>query len=138
MTGLSTDPKAIFVEALDCDSPEELARYLDQACGDAPVLRARVEELLRAHHEAGGFLAGGQDHAPTACTAPVERLGTMIGPYKLLEQIGEGGMGVVFMAQQQEPVRSNPTAIHEPGTATLLSAGLAGLLGWWALRRRRS
>src|SRR5262249_7993362 len=68
-------------------------------------VQARVEALLRAHHEVGKFLGGPPAPSPTVDEPMTERLGTVIGPYKLLEPIGEGGMGTVWMAQQTEPVK---------------------------------
>ncbi len=98
------DAKEIFLGALDCASPEDLAAYLEKACAEDAALRARVEELLRARKDAGSFLGGG---APTTDVhlSPDESPGDVIGPYKLLEQIGEGGFGVVYMAEQEHPVR---------------------------------
>ena len=95
----------------------ERAAYLDQTCAGDPALRQRVEELLRAGEEAEGFLQepapGAQrpDGPPVAATllleaaAPGEKAGDRIGHYKLLQQIGEGGCGLVYMAEQEEPVR---------------------------------
>ena len=104
--------RTIFNEALDRDEPVERTRYLDQACGADAALRARVEKLLHDHNAAGGFLAQpagkpGQSPGPTLHLplAPSEKAGDRIGRYKLLQQIGEGGCGVVYMAEQQEPVR---------------------------------
>src|SRR5262245_22085320 len=107
MAGLEPNLRDLFGEALQCRTPEELSAYLSQVCrGDAP-LRARIEELLQAHREAGSFLREpSPSHAATMdLPARVEIPGTVIGPYKLLEQIGEGGFGVVFLAEQTAPVR---------------------------------
>src|SRR5262249_38332655 len=106
----------IFCAALDKTDPGERAAYLDQACGDAAV-RSRIEALLRSHEGAGSFLAGpapadgdtgellAQHGAALRGGRRDEAAGTRIGPYKLLQKIGEGGMGLVWMAEQQEPVR---------------------------------
>jgi serine/threonine protein kinase len=96
--------KEIFLQA--CALPkEQRASFLDLHCGNDAKLRAAVEELLHAHDSAGQFLAGptlnssaAQDPAPAA---PLRQ----IGPYQLLEIIGEGGFGVVYLAEQQTPVR---------------------------------
>src|SRR5436189_1296138 len=103
MNDMKADAKAIFLEALDCKGADELMRFLEQACGSDTALRTRVEELLRAHRDAGGFLGEQQDADRDELIA--ERPGTVIGPYKLMEQIGEGGMGLVFVAEQQQPGR---------------------------------
>jgi serine/threonine protein kinase len=96
----------IFHQALARTDPEERAAYLRQACGGDEVLRASVEELLRADVGASGFLERPRPGSDATVDAPIgERPGTVIGPYKLLQEIGEGGMGTVFMAEQVEPVR---------------------------------
>jgi WD40 repeat protein/serine/threonine protein kinase len=97
---------AIFKEAVKL-LPDQRAAYLDRACGTDNELRREVESLLRAHDAPGDFLKpNGAAPDATAAYEPItERAGTMVGPYKLMEQIGEGGFGLVFVAEQQHPVR---------------------------------
>jgi len=107
MSETPLDEKALFEAAVEIESPAERKAYLDRACGGNQELRAAVESLLQAHDQAGDFLetpAFGQGVSPDA-TLPTEGPGTIIGRYKLLEQIGEGGFAVVYMAEQAEPVR---------------------------------
>ncbi len=114
MTAVKPDVQAIFNEAVAQESDEQRMKYLDEACVNRPEMRARVEALLLAHSEAGGFF-GGQP-AATEIQSISEKPGTQIGPYKLLQQIGEGGMGVVYMAEQTEPlVRRVALKIIKPG-----------------------
>src|SRR5436309_1928370 len=116
MNDLKADAKAIFLEALDCQGADELMRFLEQACGPDAALRTRVEELLRAHRDAGAFLGGAEKQGATCDQPMAERPGTMIGPYKLLQRIGEGGMGVVWMAEQTEPIqRKVALKVIKPG-----------------------
>jgi serine/threonine protein kinase/Tfp pilus assembly protein PilF len=100
------DEASIFLEALKNPSPDARAAFLDRVCGGNDELRRSVELLLRAHDKAGGFLADSPAPVGVTVDQPItECPGTVIGPYKLIEPIGEGGMGTVWMAQQQEPVR---------------------------------
>ena len=101
-----TDVEKVFTTAVEIKSPNERATYLQTACSDDPDLRARVEGLLAAHRAAGKFLEPVAVTPHTAAHAvSAEGPGTVIGRYKLLELIGEGGFGDVYMAEQQEPVR---------------------------------
>ncbi|APW64287.1 serine/threonine-protein kinase [Paludisphaera borealis] len=97
----------LFFAALEIDDPEARESFLVASCGPDAGLRDRVERLLAANSRVGHFLEPRAAVATIADSgAPlVEGPGTVIGPYKLLEAIGEGGMGVVYMAEQVEPVR---------------------------------
>ena len=103
------EARDVFLAALALSSAEKQSRYLDGACRDKPELRQRVERLLREHQQAGSFLEEPAWPFPKptiAMTEPVtEKAGDRIGRYKLLQQIGEGGCGVVYMAEQEEPIR---------------------------------
>src|SRR5512147_2441223 len=108
---------ALFSAALELPAGQRVA-YLQEACADDPALRLRLEALLRVHEEAIPFLetpAAGAQASPMGAevpgatvrlsSSPAEKAGDRIGRYKLLQQIGEGGCGVVYMAEQEEPVR---------------------------------
>src|SRR5262249_35991873 len=75
------------------------------ACGSNPSLRSEIEALLRAHARAGDLLDLPERAAASVSLASVERQGASIGPYVLVQQIGEGGMGVIWLAEQTQPVR---------------------------------
>ncbi len=91
----------LFAEALALP-PGERPRFLDGACGGDADLRQRIEALLLAHESAGAFMALTAGAAPPA---DADGAGSRIGRYKLLQQIGVGGCGIVWMAEQEEPVR---------------------------------
>ena len=97
---------AIFEAAIELPV-ERRAAYLKEACAGDAALRQRVEDLLRAHETAGTFMGSPAAALKRETTPikPLEQLGERIGRYKLLQQIGEGGCGVVYMAEQEEPVR---------------------------------
>src|SRR5262249_10397512 len=110
----------IFWDAAHIASPDEQRAYLDQACADDVDLRRRVEELLRARSQADSFMEDPVYSLSEPHAEPItERPGTVIGPYKLMEQIGEGGMGLVFVAEQQQPVRRKVALkVIKPGMDT--------------------
>ena len=120
MSEAKQDIQGLFCEALEKGSPEELWHFLDAACGDDAELRDHLEDLLESHREAANFLGGATpDEATWNMPGVTETIGTQIGPYKLREQIGEGGMGVVYMAEQQQPVRRMVALkVIKPGTDT--------------------
>jgi serine/threonine protein kinase len=110
---------AVFFTALNLSDLEQRKRFLDQACAGNPGLRAAVEELLSAQGDAEHFFAKGAsalnlpaDEIPAAIKECIsdktfvdEQIGTKVGPYKLLQKLGEGGCGAVYMAEQEKPVR---------------------------------
>src|SRR5262245_19916910 len=108
--------KSIFGHALDIHSPAERADYLDDACQGNAALRAEVDELIGAVSRAGNFLVAFSSDEQVGNEPAAEEAGALVGPYKLQEQIGEGGMGLVFMAEQQQPVRRQVAVkIIKPG-----------------------
>jgi serine/threonine protein kinase/Flp pilus assembly protein TadD len=110
--------ESLFANALAQPTPEARARYLAEACGEDAGVRQQLEALLKAHDEAGMFLEPlpvaaiptsdeipGRFMDPDSVQRSNEGPGTQIGPYKLLQLLGEGGMGAVYMAEQEEPVK---------------------------------
>ncbi len=118
---LSHDVKSILGRALELDDPVERRAYLEDACGNYPTIRSEVEDLLVMHQRAGEFM----QRPPVAASVTadqdtvIETAGHEIGVYKLREQIGEGGFGLVFVAEQTTPVRRKVALkIIKPGMDT--------------------
>ncbi|HXP62713.1 MAG TPA: serine/threonine-protein kinase, partial [Dongiaceae bacterium] len=101
----STTVRLVFDQASEITDPRERAAFLARACAEDRVLRAEVEGLLEAHEEAGGFLADVSSDQRPGPAGPAPEAAERIGPYTLLQKIGEGGCGVVYLAEQSSPVR---------------------------------
>jgi hypothetical protein len=117
--------ESIFAAALAIPSPSARAAYLDRACAGRPALRKEVEELLAAHaadnplDRPPAALGRTGAYEPAPDDPPPASTGDRIGPYRLMEQIGEGGFGLVFVAEQAEPVRRKVALkVLKPGMDT--------------------
>lgn len=109
--------KEVFLKALQHEGRDERHAFLVTACQDSPELMQEVESLLRASERAGDFLSQAKALAPSGFE--LEPPGTMIGRYQLCEKIGEGGFGVVYLAQQLEPMQRHVAVkIIKPGMDT--------------------
>ena len=120
MPSQELDEREVFTSARRIDSPEARAAYLEQVCGGDRAFLKRVNALLHRFEDTSNFLESrSPDIAALDPPLSAERPGTIIGRYKLLEEIGEGGMGMVYMAEQQEPVRRKVALkIIKPGMDT--------------------
>src|SRR5262245_61297961 len=110
---------SVFQAALELDSEASRTAFVREACGNDDELRSRVDRLLAAHLQAGSFMSITEAVAQSENVNSTLQIGTHIGPYKLLEQIGEGGMGVVYVAEQTAPVRRRVALkVIKPGMDT--------------------
>src|SRR5262245_14815672 len=111
----------VFMGALEKADGAERIAFVDQACRGDALLCQRVQVLLRTHEQAGSFLDSPSPEIRASVELPgiSECPGSLIGPYKLLQQIGEGGMGTVFSAEQIHPVhRRVAIKVIKPGMDT--------------------
>src|SRR5947209_15640243 len=104
MDAMQLDEEAIFHVARRIADVEARDAYLHQVCGGDAALRGRVERLLMVGEQESSFLESPACDATADLPAAAEGPGTSVGPYKLMEAIGDGGMGTVYMAEQTHPV----------------------------------
>jgi len=112
------DEETIFMAALDFKSLPEREAYISKACGDDEELLNRVKALLDSHEQEDGFLEVPPVDSGATLNKAIEGPGTKIGNYELIELIGEGGMGLVYLARQQEPKRKVALKIVKLGMDT--------------------
>jgi serine/threonine protein kinase/tetratricopeptide (TPR) repeat protein len=101
---MRNEAKIIFLDVVGLQADERI-RLLSERCAGDSALRVEVESLIRAHDQAAGFLAGATVGPATLDSDASNITARQIGPYKLLQVIGEGGFGTVYMAEQEHPVR---------------------------------
>ena len=114
--------RELFLEAIEIEDAQAREEFLDQACVDDPALRQELDRLLKEHFESGEFILR-ENFEQSETRDDDSNLGTevgqSVGPYRLMEQIGRGGMGVVYLADQREPVsRRVALKIIKPGMDT--------------------
>ena len=154
MSMTAAKARAIFTTAVEQYGPDHWQTYVAKACGDDLELRDRVQLLLDAHTGEESVLDGpAVVPSPTIEERLTEEVGAQIGHYKLLQEIGEGGMGVVYMAEQKEPVKRRVALkIIRPGMDTrqviarfeaerqalamMDHPNIARVSGWWRDQNR--
>ncbi|MCA9213507.1 MAG: protein kinase [Planctomycetales bacterium] len=116
MRDTSPTPSTVFSQAIEIESTEERNAFLEEACGQSPQLRKEVERLISNHFQAGLFLEKAPAQADSILESWRVETGDQIGPYKIREKIGEGGMGIVYVAEQTQPVqRKVALKVIKPG-----------------------
>src|SRR5262249_47875834 len=118
--GMNDRAKSILLNAVSMKSAAEREAYLSEQCGDDEALRRELADLLEHFAQARDFLESPASKLTATVDLPAaDRPGSVIGPYKLLQQIGEGGMGSVYMAEQTRPIeRRVAVKVIRPGLDT--------------------